>query len=46
MHGGSFLEEIFETQAPDLPPEDDLSVGAKPDKVKHVLANIDADDRQ
>jgi hypothetical protein len=40
------LEDISETQAPDLPSEGDLPIGAQSDEVKNLLTNVDANDRQ
>src|SRR6516165_3288809 len=40
------LEDLFEIQSPDPPPEGDLAVDAEPDEVKYVLADVDADDRE
>ena len=40
------LERICESQPLDLPAEGNLAVGAEPDEVKNLLADIDADDRQ
>ena len=37
------LEDISETQAPDLPSESDRSVGAEANEVKHILADVDAE---
>jgi len=37
---------VFETQSPDLLPEGNLPVDAKPDNVKNLLADVDADHRQ
>jgi hypothetical protein len=39
------LECVFETQSLDPPAEGDLPIDAQSDKVKNLLANIDADDR-
>ena len=41
-----FYESVFEAESSDPPPERDLSTGAEPDEVKHVLADIRADDRR
>jgi len=40
------LERVFETQSPDLSPERNLAVDPKPDDVKNLFADIDADHRQ
>src|SRR5262249_1788215 len=36
------LVRVFETQSPDLLPEGNLPVDAKPDNVKNLLADVDA----
>jgi len=40
------LEDISETQAPDFFSEGDRSIGAQANEVKHLLADVDTDDRQ
>jgi hypothetical protein len=39
------LERIFETLSPDLTAEGDVPIDVKPDQVKNLLADVDADDR-
>ncbi len=40
------LERVSQTQSPDLLPEGNLRVGAEPDKVRYVLTDVDADNRE
>jgi hypothetical protein len=39
------LERVFKTQSRYLPAEGDLPIDAQSDKVKNLLADVDADDR-